>query len=230
MKTLGIITYNTNHLKTEQIVLNLLHRYSITVYALPFEPRPIRTVLFQHRPNQAKAAHPEEICRYFNIPFVPVAHDWEIDNGLDFYLITGAGILSPQCLHGKHILNGHPGVIPTVRGLDAFKWSIYNMCPLGVTLHYIDEKVDAGQVISVLPTLVFPSDTLESLARRHYENEINILSNFEKYILQPENLFKNAANGDSMRRMKFEQEKELAERFSLYKQQYCRWHDNDNQK
>jgi len=222
LKTLGIITYNAKHLKTEQLILNLVGRYNITVYALPFIARPARKVLFQHRPNQADGVHPREICEYLNIPFNPVEFDWEIDNGQDFYLIAGAGILSAQCLREKLVLNGHPGIIPAVRGLDAFKWSIYNMCPLGVTLHYVDENIDAGQVIAVRPTPVFFSDTLESLARRHYENEIRMLTDFEKYISAPVNPFKDISKGDSMRRMKHEQESELGERFLFYKQQYCR--------
>lgn len=220
MKRLGIISYNTNHLKTEQIVLNLLNRYDIRVYALPFVPRPSRDVLFRHRPDQSAGAHPAELCNYFGLPFIPVHDDSEIDNSCDLYLIAGAGILSAKCLRGKRILNGHPGVIPAARGLDAFKWSIYHLIPLGVTLHYIDEGVDAGQVLTVIPTLVFSSDTLESLARRHYENEIKLLSNFEQHLDCTENPFEGIRPGESMRRMKYAQEQELKEKFELYKDRF----------
>ena len=181
MKTLGIITYNMRHLKTEQILLQLAGRYNMRVYALPYVQRPVRTVLFQHRPEQSIAAHPRDICERYELPYIQVENDTQIDNHCELYLITGAGILSAECLSGKRILNGHPGVIPAARGLDAFKWSVYNMLPLGVTLHYIDEHVDAGEVVSIVPTPVFPSDTLEILARRHYENEIKLLVRFEEY-------------------------------------------------
>ncbi len=217
MEKLGIITYDTNHLKTEQILLRLAGRYSIRVYALPYVQRPARKVLLQHRPDQSAAAHPRDICRRYGLPYIPVENDAQIDNGCELYLIAGAGILSAECLRGKRVLNGHPGVIPAARGLDAFKWSVYNMLPLGVTLHYIDERVDAGEVISVVPTPVFPSDTLETLARRHYENEIQMLSRFEEHLKQPRNPFADIAQGESMRRMKAEQEAELPERFEQYK-------------
>lgn len=221
MKHLGIISYDVPHLKTEQLILNLRDRYALTVYALPFVMRPKRRVLFQHRPNQLQAAHPREICTQFNIPFVSVKCDENIENGLDFYLVGGAGILSEKCLRGKQILNAHPGIIPAVRGLDAFKWSIYGLKPLGVTLHYIDKNVDAGQIISVLPTPIFPSDSLECLARRHYENEIRLLLDFEAQISTPNNPYQGIAVSESTRRMKLSQEEELEKRFALYKQKYC---------
>lgn len=218
MKTLGIITYDTRHLKTEQILLRLAGRYDIRVYALPYVQRPAKKVLFQHRPDQSAAVHPRDICQRFGLPYIPVESDVQIDNACDLYLITGAGILSAECLRGKRVLNGHPGVIPAARGLDAFKWSIYDGIPLGVTLHYIDERVDVGKVVSIVPTPVFPSDTLETLARRHYENEIRLLVNFEEYLHHPQNPFAGIAQGESTRRMKEEQERELPLRFERYKQ------------
>lgn len=221
MKTLGIITYQTQHLKTEQILLQLIGSYNLRVYALPFVPRPSRKVLLQHRPEQSIAAHPQEICQRYGLDYIPVQNDACIDNGCDLYLITGAGILSPECLRGKKVLNGHPGVIPAARGLDAFKWSIYAQIPLGVTLHYIDERIDAGEVISIVQTPVFPSDTLETYARRHYENEIRMLSNFEEYLSHPQNPFEGIAQGESHRRMKTEQEAELTEKFEQYKKRFC---------
>lgn len=221
MKQLGIISYNTNHLKTEQIMLNLMGQYDIRVYALPFVARPNRNVLFQHRPNQAMGAHPAELCQRYGFRFLPVRNDSEIDNSCDLYLVAGAGILSTKCLHGKKILNGHPGVIPAARGLDAFKWSVYHQIPLGITLHYIDENIDAGQILAVIPTPVFLSDTLESAARRHYENEIKLLSNFQQYLSCPKNPFEGIQARESTRRMQYAQELELKERFELYKKRFC---------
>ena len=219
MERVGIITYDTNHLKTEQIFLQLAGRYNLQVYALPYKQRPTRQVLFQHRPDQSAAVHPKDLCKQYGLPYIPVESDAQIGNACELYLITGAGILSAECLRGKRVLNGHPGVIPAARGLDAFKWSIFNALPLGVTLHYIDEQVDAGEIVSIIPTPVFPSDTLDTIARRHYENEIRILAQFEKYLKYPHNPFADIPQGESMRRMKAEQEAELPERFKRFKQQ-----------
>ena len=218
---LGVISYQAPHLKTEQIVRGLLGKYDMSVYALPFVSRNERRVWLRHRPEQSAAAHPRELCERYGLAYIPVQRDVEIEDACDVYLIAGAGILSAEFVRGKRILNGHPGIIPAVRGLDAFKWSIYHLLPLGVTLHYIDEKVDAGEVISVVETPVFASDSLESLARRHYENEIKLLSEFERHMENPQNPFSQIARGEPMRRMKYEQERELADIFTRYKERYC---------
>ena len=94
------------------------------------------------------------------------------------------------------------------------------MKPLGITLHYIDVQVDAGEVISVIPTDVYITDTLETLARRHYENEIECLSHFYEFIENPRNPYVNIEVGEPKRRMPLDIEKELLERFPKYIEKY----------
>lgn len=221
MKGIGLITYNTNHLKTEQILSRIAGKYPLKVYALPFVARAPREVLVQHRPVQSVAAHPADLCSACDIPYILVDRDTDIDSGCDLYIITGAGILSSECVRGKRILNCHPGVIPAVRGLDAFKWAIIHQNPIGNTLHYIDEGVDQGEVIAILKTPVYRSDSLESLARRHYEREIDMMCDFEKYLKTPQNDFPDIPEGKSTRRMPYEQEKQLSLAFEKYKQQFA---------
>ena len=218
---IGLITYNTNHLKTEQILSRLAGKYDLEVYALPFVPRKPREVLFQHRPDQSVAAHPADLCAAHGIPFFLVNSDSEIDNNCGLYIITGAGILSPACVRGKRILNCHPGVIPAVRGLDAFKWAIIHQEPVGNTLHYIDEGVDQGEIVAVVKTPLYRSDSLESFARRHYEREIGIMCAFEEYLEHPWNDFPGIPEGKSTRRMPCEQEKQLGGAFQIYKQRFA---------
>lgn len=146
-------------------------------------------MLFSHRPKQNEAVSAKEIAQKWNLKFQECQSDEEISNECDIYLITGCGILSPKCLKDKKILNAHPGIIPNSRGLDSFKWAILKDRPLGITLHYIDEKVDCGEIIATLPTPIYPSDTLQTLARRHYENEIASLANFNFHLQNPSNPF-----------------------------------------
>ncbi len=94
------------------------------------------------------------------------------------------------------------------------------MKPLGVTLHYINEEVDSGEIISVVPTTVYLSDELEWLAYRHYQNEIDCLSRFDDFISAPSNFFKNIEESKPMMRMPFAKEKELRILFHGYKQRY----------
>ncbi len=223
MTKIVLITYHYPHLKTEQVILNFLRLYPphyMVIYSLPYLSRERRQVLIEHRPAQYKAVAPEVIAKAYGIEYVNVNCDEEIPSGCDLYIILGAGILSRSFVQNKKIINCHPGVLPAVRGLDAFKWTIYEMKPLGVTLHYIDEEVDKGEIISVVPTHVFKTDDLETLARRHYENEIYVLSNFEKYIEKPENPFKGIEEGEPHRRMPISIEKEMVRKFEEWKNKY----------
>lgn len=223
---LGIITYATPHLKTEQVIMQIHNLSSvqslnsITVFALPFSKRRERDVLFQHRPNQFDAVPPKLLCETFGFSYTPCKSDTDITDECDIYLITGAGILSEKAVENKKIINCHPGIIPAARGLDAFKWSIYNMTPVGNTLHYINKEVDMGTIISVIPTPVYSTDTISSFARRHYENEIHILSNFIWHLEHSQNPFLSISMNESTRRMDKLKEREMIIRFDEYKKKF----------
>lgn len=221
MNKIGIITYHYPHLKTEQVLLNLLHRYhtdQLYIYALPFSPRPERQVIIRHRPDMTTSVGAEAIAKAYGISYVTINNDTEVPSGLDYYLVLGAGILSAEFTRGKKTINCHPGVIPAVRGLDAFKWSIYENKPLGVSMHFIDEFVDAGEIISILPTSVYTNDTFETLCRRHYELEIYITTHFEHYLNHPTNIFDGIPTGEPHRRMGHATEQQMVEKFEEYKQ------------
>jgi phosphoribosylglycinamide formyltransferase-1 len=190
------------------------------MYALPFMSRERRTTLVKHRPEQTDAIVPEILAEKHNIRYIPCRNDEYIDNSCDLYLILGAGILSEKCIEGKKIINCHPGIVPACRGLDSFKWAIYDMKPLGITLHYIDARVDAGEIIAVISTNIYKSDSLATLARRHYENEIDCISNFVYYLENPQNPFSAIKASESHRRMPIEREYELVRRFSDYTEKF----------
>ncbi|MDB4020993.1 formyltransferase family protein [Litorivicinus sp.] len=176
----GIITYDCAHLKTEQLVCRYMQDQrvkNIEIYSLPFIKREKRPVAIQHRPDMELGLFTHELSELGKVRY----HDWDgkkvLGNYCDFFVIGGAGILDVAFAEGKPIINAHPGIIPLTRGLDSFKWAIYNGDPLGVTLHLIDEEVDKGTILSVQRTPVFSSDSLQMLARRHYELEITMLGN-----------------------------------------------------
>lgn len=216
----GIITYHHPHLKTEQVLLDWLHRYGadkLEVFALPFTPRPARKVLIDHRPDMNVSAMPEDIALANGIPYHRVERDTDIPTGLDYYHVLVGTILSPEFVSTHRTINCHSGIIPAVRGLDGVKWALYEKKPLGVTLHFIDEQIDAGEIITVLPTPVYPTDTLASLCRRHYENELHLTCNFEHYLTHPVNDFKDVPTGEARRRMGRSMEQEIIDQFDDYK-------------
>ena len=220
----GIITYQAKHLKTEQVFRRIAAKNKedeFIFFGLPFKSRPQREVLFAHRPDMQNGIDSRELAREYGCKYICCDSDLDIDDSCDIYLILGAGILSAECVAGKKILNEHPGIIPTSRGLDAFKWAVFDLDPVGNTLHYIDSAVDAGKVIAVLSTPVYMSDSLESFAKRHYDSEIDMMVNYKQYIKEPVNKFKEAVVKDAHMRMKKEQEEQLFSRFEDYKKMYA---------
>ena len=222
VKNVGLITYHFPHLKTEQLLQYFVNTNDLNfkLYALPFVEKKERVTLFSHRPNQKDAIAPEVIAEKHKIPYIKCKSDMDIDNTCDLYFILGAGIISSEAIIGKKIINCHPGIIPACRGLDSFKWAIYDMKPLGITLHFIDEKVDSGEIISIVPTNVYKTDSVMTLARRHYENEIKCMANFAYHFYARENPYKNIESDENRMRMPIEKERELVRIFEKYVEKY----------
>jgi phosphoribosylglycinamide formyltransferase 1 len=225
---LAIITYDHAHLKTEQLVhrfllknrLKIGRELDLILLALPFSSRPSRTALIAHRPDQEKSVNTRELAARHRLEFLPCTYD-SIPDVADFYLIGGAGILSAKAIDKKKIINVHPGIIPSARGLDAFKWSILRDVPLGVTLHYIDAEVDAGETIAIVETPIFLSDTLDVLARRHYELELDVASEFLNFLNgAAEDNSAAYPESPSRMRMPIKTERDMIAKFDEYKKKF----------
>jgi phosphoribosylglycinamide formyltransferase-1 len=105
--------------------------------------------------------------------------------------------------------------------LDAFKWTILDQMPLGVTLHYIDAEVDAGETIAIFETPVFPDDDLATLARRHYELELDVLCEFLKIARSGGRLpCAEYPSNPPRRRMGIEREREMMANFPAYRTKF----------
>ena len=90
--------------------------------------------------------------------------------GVDLVVLTGyMRILSPRFVrHYKNrILNIHPALLPSFRGLDAFSQALeHGVMWTGTTIHLVDEDVDHGPIIYQMPVPVKRNDTHESLKAR----------------------------------------------------------------
>lgn len=178
MSTVGVISYQSRHLKTEQIVLKLAEsrQFSqIYVLAQTFKDRPQRNALFQHRPDQSSGVPTRDLEAIPSVIYVPWNDDVAPPSGIDIFAVGGSGLLDVAFAQGRPVYNVHPGEIPTVRGLDAFKWAILDDFRLANTLHLIDHEADLGTILKVSETVVFPTDSIHSLASRHYMSEVDLL-------------------------------------------------------
>ena len=63
-------------------------------------------------------------------------------------------------------LNLHPALLPHNRGAHPNVWSIVDRTPAGVTLHYVDEHVDTGDIAAQREIPARPADTAATLYRR----------------------------------------------------------------
>jgi len=90
--------------------------------------------------------------------------------GVDLVILTGyMRILSPEFVrHYKNrILNIHPALLPSFRGLDAFSQALeWGVQWTGTTVHVVDEDVDHGPIVYQRPVPVLEGDTHESLKAR----------------------------------------------------------------
>jgi phosphoribosylglycinamide formyltransferase-1 len=83
-------------------------------------------------------------------------------------------LVSPAFVKKYHhkILNIHPALLPSFKGTQAIKDALdYGVRVTGVTVHFVDEKVDHGPIILQQAIEIKDSDTEESLAHRIHEIE-----------------------------------------------------------
>ncbi len=90
--------------------------------------------------------------------------------GAELIVLTGyMRILSPSFVrHYKdRILNIHPALLPSFRGMDAFSQALaYGVKWTGTTIHIVDEDVDHGPIVYQRPVPVLENDTHDSLKAR----------------------------------------------------------------
>jgi phosphoribosylglycinamide formyltransferase-1 len=98
----------------------------------------------------------------------------------DIGLIVLAGfmrILGPDLVkcYKDRILNIHPALLPAFKGAHAIKDAFdYGVKVTGVSVHFVDEKMDHGPIILQAPVEIKEADTLESLEARIHKVEHKI--------------------------------------------------------
>ncbi|MCX6672995.1 MAG: phosphoribosylglycinamide formyltransferase [Methanothrix sp.] len=90
--------------------------------------------------------------------------------GVELVILTGyMRILSSLFVrHYKdRILNIHPALLPSFRGMDAFSQALeYGVKWTGTTVHIVDEDVDHGPIVYQRPVIVLENDTHDRLKAR----------------------------------------------------------------
>ena len=109
---------------------------------------------------------------------------WRVD------LIVLAGwmrIISPKLIEafpGK-IINLHPSMLPKYKGLNAIERALDSGDEMtGVSVHYVNEELDGGEVILQSEVPILPHDTIESLTKVIQQREYEILPRAIEYVKQ----------------------------------------------
>ena len=93
-------------------------------------------------------------------------------------------ILSKKFLRnfGKKVINVHPSLLPKFKGLNTFSKILKNKeKKTGCTVHFVDEKLDNGKIISQRCFFIDPSDNEERLRKKTQKLE---------YLIFPESIIK----------------------------------------
>lgn len=90
--------------------------------------------------------------------------------GVHFVVLAGfMRVLHSPMLNAfpRRIINIHPALLPKFPGLEAWKQALAaGETVTGCTVHFVDEKIDHGQIIAQREVPILPHDTPESLHAR----------------------------------------------------------------
>jgi methionyl-tRNA formyltransferase len=88
----------------------------------------------------------------------------------DLIVVAAYGQFLPRALLDlppQGVINIHPSLLPKYRGAAPIQWAIANgETETGVSLIYLTEKMDAGDILAQEPTPIAPADTAATLAPR----------------------------------------------------------------
>jgi phosphoribosylglycinamide formyltransferase-1 len=102
------------------------------------------------------------------------------EHGVEWVILAGyMRILSAAFIRAfpQRILNIHPSLLPAFPGLDAQHQAYeYGVKITGCTVHFVDEHLDHGPIVTQAAVAVEAGDTPEELARRILVQEHRIYS------------------------------------------------------
>ncbi len=124
--------------------------------------RGIETLVVARR-GRAREEHEREIVEALN------------ERRVDLVCLAGYMRLLSPCFVGAfrgRVLNVHPSLLPSFPGLDAQRQAVeHGVKVSGCTVHFVDETLDGGAIITQRAVGVRDDDTPETLAARILEEE-----------------------------------------------------------
>jgi phosphoribosylglycinamide formyltransferase-1 len=139
--------------------------------------RGVETVVIE-RNGRKRAEHDAEIISELN------------SRGVDLVCLAGyMRLLSPAFVQAfpSKIINIHPSLLPAYPGLDVHERVLAaGETASGCTVHFVNEDLDAGEVILQCEVPVLAGDTVESLSARILEQEHTLYVEAVKRVVNSE--------------------------------------------
>ncbi len=105
-------------------------------------------------------------------------------------LVFGCGRIEPRIfsVFTKGLINVHRGIAPKYRGLDSDLWAIRNddFENIGVTLHYVEEGLDTGNILAMEHVKYYPQDKIYHLRYKTTVMAANMMLNVIKSLSRGE--------------------------------------------
>jgi phosphoribosylglycinamide formyltransferase 1 len=110
------------------------------------------------------------------------------ERNVDLVCLAGyMRLLSPYFVKAfpQRILNIHPSLLPAFPGLESQRQALEHGAKFsGCTVHFVDENLDAGPIISQAVVPIEDSDTPDTLAERILREEHRIYSEAVRIVLE----------------------------------------------
>ena len=112
-------------------------------------------------------------------------------NNVDLIVLAGfMRLLTPGFVRKwkNKIINIHPSLLPAFKGAHAIKqaWE-YGVKVTGVTVHYVNEQMDEGDIIAQKIVNITKKDTLETLEEKIHKAEHKLYPTIIKKLLNDQN-------------------------------------------
>jgi phosphoribosylglycinamide formyltransferase 1 len=103
------------------------------------------------------------------------------ENEIDFIVLAGfLKLMPPQIIHAfsKQIINIHPALLPQYGGKGMYGLHVHEAVvkagenKSGITIHYVNENFDEGEIIEQFETALIVTDNAEMVAKKIHELEM----------------------------------------------------------
>ena len=121
------------------------------------------------------------------------------DHRIDFIVLAGFLLMIPDWLiaaYQRRIINLHPALLPKFGGIGMYGHHVHeavrkaNETETGMTVHWVSNVCDGGEIIAQFRTPITPDDTPDDIAEKEHILEMEHFPQVIEAVLKQEGLIK----------------------------------------